>query len=308
MEAAQAGIERMKYKPAHIIEYVLVVLLGGLVRVLPLRIALAVGWLVAVASHYLGRVHVDRTRRRVRQVLGPNASDEEVRRVAWLAWRNLCFNAIEGFRFSRLNAKKIRKLPIARLEPELKRIHKECETGFIMATPHMGNWEMSAIAGDLMGLPLSVIVRKQKNPLINTYINKMRRSFNLEVIHRESKIWKGVTDRIKTGRIIGILPDISVRRNGVDVDFLNGKATVAPGAARFAQLGRCPIYPIVVRRIGWTRHDAVLLEPIQPDPEADRIEDQHRMMQDLMTGFSNEILKTPEQYFWHNKRWVLNTD
>ena len=102
------------------------------------------------------------------------------------------------------------------------------------------------------------------------------------------------------------MPDINARRNGITVDFLNNKATVAPGAAHFAQLGNCPIYPIFVRRIGWTRHDAVLLDPISADAEADRDVDQQRMMQEIMKTFTAEILKTPEQYFWHNKRWVLD--
>ncbi len=296
----------MKHKPTHILEYVLVVLFGFIVRILPLRVALSLGWLVAVCSHFIGRVHVERTRKRVRQVLGPDASEREVRRVAWIAWRNLVFNAIEGFRFTKLTTDKIRKQPIAALENRLREIADGCQAGFILATPHMGNWEIAGIAGDLMGFPLFVIVRKQKNQLINNYINKMRRSFDLEVLHRESKMWKGVADRLKQGKILAILPDINSRKRGVTVDYLNGKATIAPGAAAFARLADCPIYPIFVRRIGWTKHDAVLLDPILPDPEADDEQDQQRIMQEIMTAFSREILKTPEQYFWHNKRWVLN--
>ena len=297
----------MKYKLSHVFEYITVVTFGGLIRILPLRVALSLGWLVAAASHFIGRVHVKRTRQRVRQVLGPKADEKTVRRVAWLAWRNLVFNAIDGFRFTKLTAEKIRKLPLASLEGDLRRILDDCENGFILATPHMGNWEIAGIAGDLMGFPLFVIVRNQKNPLLNQYLNKMRRSFNLEVLHREAKIWKGVADRIKQGKILAILPDINSKNRGVTVDFLNGKATIAPGAAHFAQLANCPIYPIFVRRIGWTKHDAVLLDPIRSDPEApDRDADQERMMQEIMTAFTQEILKTPEQYFWHNKRWVLN--
>ncbi len=296
----------MKYKPAHIVEYVVLITLSGLVRLLPLRAALSLGWLVAAASHFIGRVHVERTRTRVRQVLGPDVPEKQIRRVAWVAWRNLCFNAVEGFRFTKLTADKIRKMPMAHVEGDLQRIAKACENGFILATPHMGNWEIAGIAGDLMGFPLFVIVRRQKNPLINDYINKMRRSFNLEVMHRESQIWKGVADRIKRGKILAILPDINSRRKGVTVDFLNGRATIAPGAARFAQLADCPVVPIIVRRIGWTRHDAVLLDPIHPDPNAERTKDQQRIMQEIMNAFTPEILKTPEDYFWHNKRWVLN--
>lgn len=297
----------MKYKSKHIAEYTLLILFSGLIRILPLRVALTFGWLFAAASHFIGRIHVERTRSRIREVFGDRYSEAEVRRIAWIAWRNLFFNAIDAMRFSTLTAKKIRKQPLASLEPMLKKILAECENGFILATPHMGNWEIAGIAADLLGLPLFVIVRKQKNPLIDRYINKMRRSFEMEVLHREARMWKGVVDRIKQGKVLAVLPDISVRAKGVTVDFLNGRATIAPGAARFAQLAGCPIYPVIVRRIGWTRHEAVLLDPVIPDPAAGK-EDEQRMMQDVMEALSKEILKTPEQYFWYNKRWVLNPE
>lgn len=295
----------MKYKAKHILEYSLLVAVSGLVRILPLRAALGLGWLLAAGMHFIGRVNVERTHGRIREVFGNRYSDREVRRIAWIAWRNLCFNGVEALRFTMLTPEKVRKQPLAKLEPRLKQILNDCEGGFILATPHMGNWEIAGIAADLMGIPMFVIVRKQKNPLMNEYINKMRRSFTLEVLLRESKIWKSVADRIKQGKVLAILPDINAKK-GVTVDYLNGKATVAPGAAHFAQLTNCPVYPIFVRRTGWTKHDAVLLDPILPDPAIDREEDQKRIMQAILGSFSDEVCKTPEQYFWYNKRWVLD--
>ena len=296
----------MKHKPKHIIEYLLFRSVAGLVLILPLRAALALTWLVAAGTHFLGRINVERTRERVRQVFGDSKTEKEVRQIAWIAWRNLCFTAIESIRFPKLTLEKIRKQPIISLEPELKKILNECEGGFILAIPHFGNWEIAGIAGDLAGIPLFVLVRKQTNPLMNDYINKMRRSFSMEVLHREANMMKGVVDRIKQGKVLGILPDIGVRAKGVKVDYLNGTATIAPGTARFAQLADCPIYPIVVRRIGWTQHEATLLDPISPDPSADKETEQQHIMQSIMTSLSEEVLKTPEQYFWYNKRWVLD--
>lgn len=296
----------MKYQPKYIFEYAMLITVAGLIRILPLRAALALGWLIAAITHFIARINVDRTCSRVRDVLGPDISEKQIRRIAWISWRNLCFNAIDGLRFSKLTVEKIRAQPLAHLEQPLKTLHHDCERGFILATPHMGNWEIAGIAGDLIGLPLFTIARKQKNPLVDAYINKMRRSFNLEVLYKDAKGWKGVIDRLKQGKVLAVLPDIGVRARGVTVDYLNGKATIAPGTAHFAQLASCPVYPIVVRRIGWTRHDAVLLDPIIPNPEADKKEEQQRIMQDIMSALSKEILQTPEQYFWYNKRWVLN--
>jgi len=296
----------MKYKPKHIAEYLSLVLASGLIRILPLRVALTIGWLFAAGMYFIGRMHVERTRKRIREAFGERYSEKEVRHIAWIAWRNLCFNAIEALRFTTLTLGKVRKQPLADLEPKLKKILAECENGFILATPHMGNWEIAGITADLVGIPLFVIVRKQKNPLMNDYINKMRRTFSMEVLHREARMWKSVVDRIKNGKVLAILPDISVRAKGVTVDFLNGTATIAPGTAHFAQLANCPIYPIFVRRVGWTRHDAVLLDPITPDPSLTKEEDQQRIMQEVMNTFSAAIAKTPEQYFWYNNRWVLD--
>jgi KDO2-lipid IV(A) lauroyltransferase len=297
--------EGMKHRPKHVAEYLLFRSVAGLVKVLPLRVALGLAWLVAAGTHFLGRINVERTRQRIREVFGAQKTEREVRRIAWLAWRNLCFSAVESLRFPTLTLDKIRKQPLAKLEGELKAILESCEHGFILATPHFGNWEMAGIAGDLAGIPLFVIVRKQKNPLMNDYINEMRRSFTLEVLYREARIWKSVIDRIKAGKVLAILPDVN-KKGGVTLDYLNNKATVAPGAAHFSQLANCPIYPIFVRRTGWTRHDATLLDPILPDPDADKDTDQRRIMQAIMDAFSKEVLATPEQYFWYNKRWVLD--
>ncbi len=297
----------MKYKPQHLIEYILLVIVAGLIRALPLRVALGLGWLVAAGSHFIGRVKVERTHERIRQVLGKETPKKEVRRIAWISWRNIFFNAIDALRFSKLTPKKIKKQPIASLEPKLTQILNELDTGFVIATPHMGNWEIAGVAADLAGIPIFAIARKQKNPLIDGYINKMRQSFDLEILFTGAHVGKGVVDRLKRGKVLAILPDIGSRNStALTVGFLNGQATIAPGAAQFAQLAHCPIYPICMRRIGWTKHTAVMLDPITPNPTLGKDEDQQRIMTQLMATISKEILKTPEQYFWYNKRWVLN--
>lgn len=296
----------MKIRMTHQIEYLALRLAAGLIRALPLRAALALAWPAAAGTHFIGRIHVRRTHRRIRQVFGSALAPRDVRRIAWIAWRNLFFNAVEGLRFPALTAGIVQRQPMAALAPALRGRLAEGGTGFILATPHMGNWELAGATADLLGIPLFVIVRRQKNPLINDYINRMRRSFSMEVLLRESKIWKGAADRLRQGKVLAILPDIQVRAGGISVRYLNGRATIAPGTARFARVAGCPVYPLIARRTGWTRHEAVLLDPVHPDPALDTETDEQRIMQAVMDAFTAEILKTPEQYFWYNKRWVLD--
>jgi KDO2-lipid IV(A) lauroyltransferase len=296
----------VKHRPKHIVEYLLLVLAAGLIRILPLRAALALGWLVAGGMHYIGGFRKAEAHRRLRLVFGKRFSDREIRRIAWISWRNLCFNAVEAIRFSKLTIEDVRKQPIAQEAPRLLQALEKEEHGYIFATIHMGNWDMAGVTADLMGLPIFSIARRQKNPLTDAYLNKARNAFNMEVILNDSKVLKGVIRRIKAGKVLAILPDVRSRTEALNIRFLNDEANLGAGAALFARQCNCPIYPAVVRRIGWTRHEATVFDPVYPDPSLDKSEDWQRIMQHMMDLFDAEIAKTPEQYFWYNKRWVLD--
>ena len=296
----------MKHRPKHIVEYVLLVMASGLIRLLPLRVALALGWLVAACMHNLGRFRKEEAHRRLRLVFGDRFTKKEIRRIAWLSWRNLCFNAVEAIRFPKLTIKDVKKQPLAQEAPRLLQALEKEEHGYIFATIHMGNWDMAGVTADLMGLPIFSIARRQKNPLTDAYLNKARNAFNMEIILNDSKVLKGVIRRIKAGKVLAILPDVRSRTAALKINFLNGEANLGAGSALFARQCNCPIYPAVVRRVGWTKHTCHFFEPIHPDPSLDKKEDYERMMRLMMAHFDAEIRKAPEQYFWYNKRWILD--
>ncbi len=296
----------MKHRPKHLFEYGLLVAAGSLIRALPLRVALLNGWLVAAGMHYIGGFRRKEAIRRLGEVFGDRFSEKEKKRIAWISWRNLCFNAVEAIRFSKLTIDDIRKQPLSKEGPRLLAALEKEKHGYIFATIHMGNWDMAGVTADLMGLPIFSIARRQKNPLTDAYLNKARNAFNMEVILNDSKVLKGVIRRIKDGKVLAILPDVRNRTEAMQIDFLNGKANLGAGVALFARQCNCPIYPAVVRRIGWTKHEATVFDPIYPDDSLDKNEDWERIMKQMMDLFTAEISKTPEQYFWYNKRWVLD--
>ena len=295
------------HRPKHIFEYMLLVSAGGILRTLPLRVALSLGWLVAKCMHHIrGGFRKKEAHRRLREVYGDRFSDKEIKQMAWISWRNLCFNAVEMIRFSKLTVEDVKKQPLAKEAPRLFKALEKEENGYIFATIHMGNWDMAGVTADLMGMPIFSIARRQKNPLTDDYLNKARNAFNMEIILNDSKILKGVIRRIRAGKVLAILPDVRNRTEAFPIKFLNGEANLGAGVALFARQCKCPIYPAVVRRIGWTQHDVTIFDPIYPDLEMEKADDWKRIMQEMMTLFNDEIAKTPEQYFWYNKRWVLD--
>ena len=174
---------RTKYPLKHYTEYALLLLFGATIRLFPLRIALLFGWLVALIGHHLVRFRRAEARRRIQHVLGKSLTPAQINKIAWISWRNLCFNAIEAIRFKTLTRK---NLPadnsITPYIDTLKKQLKNSTSGAILATIHMGNWDLAGIIADLHQIPIFSIARRQKNSLTDAYLNRARKSFNMEVL------------------------------------------------------------------------------------------------------------------------------
>ena len=295
----------MKHRPKHIIEYVLLRGLLGLVNILPLRAALAVGWGIGALFFFVLRFRSVEAQRRLAEVFGDRFTAKERRHIAWISFRNICFNAIEVARFGKLTPEKIRRMPFYGQIKQVQKLHRE-NGPLVFTTAHMGNWDLAGVAAKLDGLPIFSIARRQKNPLTDELLNKMRSATGMEVVLNDSRILQNVVKKLKAGEVLAILPDVRVRTSDLTVDFLGGRASLGPGTAIFAQLAKCPILPVAVIRKGWTFHEAKVFDPILPDPTADKTADRHRIMQEVITVFDALIREHPEQYFWFNKRWVLD--
>jgi KDO2-lipid IV(A) lauroyltransferase len=295
----------MNHRLKHLFEYVMLRGLRGAVNRLPLRAGLAVGWLIGRFFFHVLRFRRDKAESRLKQVFGDRFSAKERKRIAWISFRNICFNAVEAARFGKLTPEKLKQMPLYEQMKQVQKYHQE--TGpLIFTTAHMGNWDLAGVAAKLDGLPIFSIARRQKNPLTDDLLNRMRGATGMEVVLNDSRVLQNVVRRLKNGEVLAILPDVRSRESDLCVDFLGGRANLGPGTAIFAQMAKCPILPVAVIRKGWTRHEARVFKPVLPNPEADKTADRQRIMQEIISVFDGLIREHPEQYFWFNKRWVLN--
>ncbi len=295
----------MKHRPKHLVEYVLLRGLVGMVRILPLRGALVLGWLIGAVFFFVCRYRRTKAAARLGEVFGDRLTEKERQRIAWLSFRNICFNAVEAARFDKLTPEKMKRMPLYKAIDQVHQTYK-AEGPLIVATAHMGNWDLAGVASKLDNLPIFSIARRQKNPLTDALLNRMRNATGMEVVLNDSRVLQTVVRRLKKGEILAILPDVRSKTEALSIDFLGGKANLGAGAALFAQMAHCPIVPVVLTRRGWTQHDCQIFDPISSNPDIDKKEDRLRVIQELVSIFNAEILNTPEQYFWFNKRWVLD--
>ena len=295
----------MKYQLRHLIEYGLLRAVSGVLSRVPYRLGLGLAWLIAVLLYALGRRRVAEAERRISEVFGPELDRRGVRRVAWRSLRNLCFNVVEIVRLPRMKLAWVERHIDRGNLPELMTRHIAPGQGAILVIPHMGNWDLAGVGAGLTGVPVFVVAARQRNPLSDAFLTRMRAAQGMEVVMRDENVVKRVLRGLKHGRVLAFLTDLRSRTPGMKVQFLGKEANVVAGLGLFARQAGVPVFAGTVRRVGWTRHVWEFEQPIYGDPAVPKEQDWQRITQQVMDVFDRAIRRHPDQYFWYNRRWVL---
>lgn len=276
----------------------------ALVNLIPYRVAMAIASFFAfVAVDVLG-VKRKRTMERLRGVF-PDKPARELRWIARKSFANILQTGVEMMRAPRLTRKWMDSHVVdgAMYKDRLQSYVDEGR-GVVIMVPHSGNWYMAAWSMAKYGLPLFAIAAKQRNPKIDAWMK--RQYCDIEVVERGSaKTLVEIKAKLESGRAFAILPDLRVKDPDVEVDFLGGKANVSHAGAMFAVKCGSPIVVAVMRREGG-RHMFDHVATLRPDLAAeDRREEAARLTREVMRLLDERIRQHPEQWFWYNKRWIL---
>jgi KDO2-lipid IV(A) lauroyltransferase len=295
----------VRHRPKHWLEYLALRLAAALLRFAPWWLGQALLWLLARLAFSLLRFRRAETLRRIRQVFGPELPPAAQRRIAWLSLRNLFFNAFELMRADGYTAAWLRA-HVENHDPCVETLRRLVTQygGVVIALPHCGNWDLAGIAAHLAGIRIFSVAGLQRNRLVNDWINRQRRQ-GICIVERGSLALRQILRRLRQGEVFAILPDVRTRRPDLTIPFLGGQANLGRGMAQFARSAGVPILPVVVRRIGWSRHRFEALPPVYPDNALDKESDIRTMTMRVMSGLEAAIRGAPEQWFWYNKRWVL---
>ncbi len=297
----------LKIRPRYLLEYVALRGIACLLNLLPYHGALAVGWSVAWLGFYLVGFRVKAALARINEVFPGRFSPRETRRIAWLSWRNFIFCAVEMIRIPSSTPGWIKSVVEAQHATDPIQEHlKTTGQGAIIATIHMGSWEMASLTSLAYGLPLFSLAAAQKNPLVDSYLNRLRAGSGFETLLRTQTVLKGIIRKIREGKVLAILPDVRAKMPGLHIRFLGRIMNAAGGMGLIARQTGAPIFPCVITRIGWGRHRYRTFSPIWPDLKLSKTDDWQRMTQAVFDIFDRYIREQPEQWFWFNKRWVLD--
>ena len=245
-----------------------------------------------------------RTLGRIREVF-PEKSEREATAIAVRSLQNILQTGVEMMRAPRLTREWMDRHVVE--GERYKRLLQELVDegrGVVIMVPHSGNWYMAAWSMAKYGLRLFALAARQRNPKLNAWMN--RQYGDIEVLDRDCRsTLVQIKEKLQSGRAFAILPDLRVRDRDVEADFFGGKANVSHAGAMFAVACGSPIVVAAMRREGG-RHVFHHIATLRPDSAAtDRKAEAARLTREVMRLLDAEIRAYPGEWFWYNKRWIL---
>jgi KDO2-lipid IV(A) lauroyltransferase len=268
-----------------------------LLRLLPLWAGAALGWL----AWYL----VPRQRRLAREHLAiafPGKPGSERDRIGRRSFANLGRGALEIARVDRLDIKRTVELG-AEEERILRSAHAEGK-GVVIATAHIGVWELFARRMGALGIPCGTAAKESQDPRITAILARSREGAGVKIFWRGSPMSaREILRFLKSeGGILGVLIDQDTRVAGHFVPFFGRPAFTPRAAGDLAAHVGAPLVFAACHRVARGVHRMVVRR-IDVPRSGNRDRDSLALTAAATAVIEEEIRKRPEQWVWMHRRW-----
>lgn len=176
--------------------------------------------------------------------------------------------------------------------------------GVLVLTGHLGAWELSSFYHSLMGYPMSIVIRRLDNPLVDNLVNRIRCLHGNKVLHKDD-FARGLLASMRRGETVGILMDTNMTPpQGAFVDFFGHLACTGSGLARVARKTGAQVLPGFLlwdpeTRQYVLRFGAALELVATEDTEQDALANTA-----LFTKVIEDYIRQyPDQWLWVHRRW-----
>lgn len=170
--------------------------------------------------------------------------------------------------------------------------------GVLVATAHLGNWELSAFAHAWMTAPMHIVVRPIDNPRIDALVERYRGLSGNHIIEKKDAA-RGILKALKSGDAVGILIDQNTTLDqGVFIDFFGSKACAGSAFAKLAHHSGAAVVPGFAL---WSDEEQRYILRFYPEIPmcGDVVEDTQRIHSQL----ESVIRECPDQWLWIHRRW-----
>jgi KDO2-lipid IV(A) lauroyltransferase len=286
----------------YLLQLVVVQTLLVFIGIAPLPMVLAAADLVATLTFNLWR---SRRRTAIDNILkaGICVGEEAACRMALASFRAFTVMIAESIvARRRLTAANWSRHVEMRLSPEADALLRDPRKGLLVASAHIGNWEVAAHAVSMVK-PITVAFRPFHNPCLERAARKRLTGENLRYVSREEPNPMRFVQSLAKGEIVALMIDQHVARGHVAVRFFGRPAWTTQILAMLHLTTRAPLLLAFALRTGPLRYEVRTVGPVQGARTGDREKDVLALTQALTDEIENVARAHPEQYMWGHRRW-----
>jgi Kdo2-lipid IVA lauroyltransferase/acyltransferase len=232
----------------------------------------------------------------------PELPEPERRRIARGAYENMALTALESLTATAQPEDALDGIVQWENRELFERSHAEGK-GVLVATAHLGNWELLGSVLARQGLPLHAVVRPLRGA-VNERIVRSRLQSGLRLIAARGAI-RGMLRALSGGGVVCMLLDqVMPADKGVFVPFFGRPASTTPGLSVAARRTGAPVLVAASIREG----DALRLhlEGPFPVPQTGDVEaDIRAHTAEVTAAIERLIRRHPEQWLWLHRRWKV---
>ncbi len=274
----------------------------------PLRIAYA----ISVFFSSIFRFFLKKDRIAVKEnlrIIFPGYDDKTIDHLAKEMFHNFGKYLVDFFRFSIIDKDYIDKYIKVNGVEHLKEA-LSLNKGAILASAHLGNWELGAAVVAGLGFPIDVVALNHDDEEINNFFISQRKSQGVGVIPVGMAV-RRCFKALSENRSIALVSDRDYYDNGLELEFFGKKTIIPKGPALFSRRCGSPIVPVLMVRNMDDTFTLNIRKPIMVEHTEDEHQDLMRTTARIVKMLEGEILQYPSQWyvfrrFWEKLGWGKN--
>ncbi len=298
---ATKNIKREGREIINYIVYLILIFVGFISSKLSIRGRNKLGGIIGDALRILSKKRERITYDNIRNAF-PDYSDKKCSTILVNSYRNLGITLAELTAFYSMNEedfKKYVKFENLELIEELKKEGR----GIIFLSAHFGNWELLAyVTGLITDIPVTVIVKHQKNKFADKVLNKYRTRGGNKIVSMKNAA-RTIIKSIRNNEAIALLADQSATKDkDVFVDFFGKPAATYEAPAALALKFNVPvIMGFAVRQDDCTYKTNIFQLNTAGIPNTK--EGIKELTQMHVKELEKVIREYPDLWSWQHKRW-----